>query len=216
MSASRGRPRGFDRDAALVAATLLFWERGYEATSIADLTRAMGINAPSLYAAFTDKRHLFQEVVEVYGRTFGAFMGRAFAEEPRAYDAFARMLREAAVEYSDPSHPAGCLVISAATNIPPNNIEVQQSLRDQRNDNVLAFESRLRGAVASGELPPGTDARGLSLFYAAVIQGMSQQARDGRGQAELMLIAELALTAWPAPPRVRATSNAERGTSPGR
>jgi AcrR family transcriptional regulator len=199
MTASRGRPRSFDRDAALVTATLLFWERGYEGTSIADLTRAMGINAPSLYAAFTDKRHLFEEVVEVYGRTFGAFMSRAFEEETRAYDAFARVLREAAVEYSDPSHPAGCLVISAATNVPPGNAEVRRTLRDQRNSNVLAFEARLRRAVSNGELPSGTDARGLSLFYAAVIQGMSQQAQDGRGQAELMRIAELALAAWPAP-----------------
>ena len=200
MSRSRGRPRGFDRDAALVTATLLFWERGYDATSIADLTRAMGINAPSLYAAFTGKRQLFREVVETYGRTFGAFMARALEEEHRAYDAFARVLREVATEYTDPSHPAGCLVISAATNVAPDNLDVKRLLRDQRNENVLAFESRLRAAVSSGELPPGTDTQGLALFYAAVIQGMSQQAQDGRGAVELLQIAELALASWPQPP----------------
>ncbi|WFE28326.1 TetR/AcrR family transcriptional regulator [Solwaraspora sp. WMMD791] len=198
--APRGRRRSFDRDAALTTATLLFWERGYEGTSVADLTQAIGINPPSLYAAFTDKRHLFDEVVRAYGHTFGAFLGDALREPATAHEAFTRMLREAAVEYTDPSHPAGCLVISAATNVPPASADVQQTLREQRNNNVRAFEHRLRDAVRDGELPDGTDVRALAVYYATVIQGMSQQARDGASRHDLRRVAELAMRAWPTTP----------------
>ena len=194
----RGRPRAFDHDAALTAATLLFWERGYEATSIADLTGAMGIKPGSLYAAFGDKKSLFREVVECYGRSpVGAFMGVALEEEPTAYAAFARILREAAVIYPDPTHPAGCLTISAATNVSAQDAEVEEFLRTLRNSNLDVFEARLRAARAAGELPEATDPRTLARYFAAVIQGMSQRARDGAEAAELAETAELALAAWP-------------------
>ncbi len=196
--APRGRPRSFDRDAALAAATRLFWERGYEATSVGELTEAMGIRPGSLYAAFGDKKSLFEEVVRAYGRSpVGAFMGTALAEEPTAYAAFARMLREAAAIYPDPSHPAGCLTISAATNVTVQDAEVGAFLRDLRNTNLGVFEARLRAARREGELPPDADPRALAGYFAAVIQGMSQRARDGADAAELAEVAELALTAWP-------------------
>lgn len=197
-SAKRGRPRAFDRDAALAAATLLFWERGYTATSIGELTEAMGIRPGSLYAAFGDKRSLFKEVVHSYGRSpVGAFIGVALQEEPTAYAAFTRILREAAVTYPDPSHPAGCLTISAATNVTPQDAEVETFLRSLRNDNLAVFETRLRTAQQTGELPAETNLRALASYFAAVIQGMSQRARDGAATAELSEVAELALAAWP-------------------
>ncbi|WP_027942732.1 TetR/AcrR family transcriptional regulator [Amycolatopsis taiwanensis] len=197
--AKRGRPRTFDRDAALAAATLLFWERGYEATSIGELTEAMGIRPGSLYAAFGDKKSLFQEVVHSYGRSpVGAFMGVALEEEATAYGAFARILREAAVIYPDPGHPAGCLTISAATNITPQDAEIEVFLRDLRNENLSAFETRLRQAQQAGELPPTADPSSLAAYFAAVIQGMSQRARDGATAAELTETAELALSVWSA------------------
>ncbi|TDE28361.1 TetR/AcrR family transcriptional regulator, partial [Actinomadura sp. 6K520] len=103
---ARGRPRTFDRDTALAQATRLFWERGYEATSVGELTNAMSIRPASLYAAFGDKKSLFKEVVEAYGRSpAGAFMGEALANEPTAHRAFTRILHEAATIYSDPTHP---------------------------------------------------------------------------------------------------------------
>ncbi|WP_431040491.1 TetR/AcrR family transcriptional regulator [Streptomyces sp. P1-3] len=198
----RGRPRTFDRTAALAAATRLFWERGYEATSIGELTAAMGIRPGSLYAAFGDKKSLFKEVVESYGHSpVGAFAGVALQEEPTAYGAIARILREAAVIYPDPSHPAGCLTISAATNVTPQDAEVQAFLRDLRNRNVDGFEARLRAAQQAGELPAEADCRALAGYFAAVIQGMSQRARDGATAAELSEVAELALAAWPAAER---------------
>ncbi|MFI0982913.1 TetR/AcrR family transcriptional regulator [Streptomyces sp. NPDC021093] len=191
----RGRPRSFDRQAALEKATLAFWEHGYEPTSVADLTRAMGIGAPSLYAAFGDKKALFAEVVGAYAQTHGAFGTRALEEEPTARAGIARLLHEAATEYTDPAHPRGCMVISAATNCATP--EVEESLRERRNANLAAFESHIRADVATGQLPPGTDPEALARFSGAVLQGMSQQARDGASREELEAVAALAAAAWP-------------------
>jgi AcrR family transcriptional regulator len=197
--AKRGRPRTFDRAAALTAATRLFWERGYEATSVGELTEAMGIRPGSLYAAFGDKKSLFKEVVDNYGRSpVGAFVGVALEEEPTAFAAFARILREAAVIYPDPAHPAGCLTISAATNVTTQDADMEAFLRDLRNGNLAVFEARLRAAQRAGELPEAASPRALAAYFGAVIQGMSQRARDGATAAELGETAELALAAWPA------------------
>ncbi|MFC9292154.1 TetR/AcrR family transcriptional regulator [Streptomyces sp. NPDC057052] len=195
----RGRPRSFDRETALVRATLLFWQHGYEGTSVSDLTAAMGISPPSLYAAFGDKRTLFTEVVDRYGSTFGAFMENALAQESDARAGFARMLDEAAVSYTDPEHPAGCLVITAATNCSPQTADIEQDLRARRVANIRSFEERLEDARARGSLPEGADTRALAVYFAAVVQGMSQQARDGATTAELRRVAEYAMAAWPEP-----------------
>ncbi|MEU6217097.1 TetR/AcrR family transcriptional regulator [Streptomyces sp. NPDC047022] len=191
----RGRPRSFDRATALEKAVMAFWERGYEATSVSDLTRVMGIGAPSLYAAFGDKRSLFEEVVAVYDERYGSFGDRALAEEPTARDAFRRMLREAASLYTAPGRPHGCLVLHAATNCATP--EVEESLRARRNAHIAAYEARIRAGAAAGELPAGTDARALARYTGAVIQGMSQQARDGAGREELEALADIAMAIWP-------------------
>jgi AcrR family transcriptional regulator len=194
-SPPRGRPRSFDRAAALEAATLLFWERGYEATSIADLTAAMGIRPPSLYAAFGDKRALFAEVVAGYAAGRGAFAERALTEEPTARGGVERLLREAAATYSAPGHPHGCLIINAAAGCATP--EVREALRTIRTDTVARLEGRIAAAVAGGELPAGTDPRALARFTGAVLQGLSQQARDGASRADLELVARTAMAAWP-------------------
>jgi TetR/AcrR family transcriptional regulator, copper-responsive repressor len=194
-SGLRGRPRSFDRATALEKAILAFWEHGYQATSVSDLTRVMGIGAPSLYAAFGDKRSLFEEVVQEYGARYGSFSDRALAEEPTVRAAMERMLREAAVEYTAPGRPHGCLVIHAATNC--SSPEVEESLRVRRNANIAAFESRVRAGIAAGELSADTDAAALARHVGAVIQGMSQQARDGASREELEAVAEIAMAIWP-------------------
>ncbi|MFB7086618.1 TetR/AcrR family transcriptional regulator [Streptomyces sp. NPDC056296] len=191
----RGRPRSFDRATALEKALMAFWEHGYEATSVSDLTRVMEIGAPSLYAAFGDKRSLFEEVVQEYGVRYGSFGGRALAEEPTARAGVERMLREAAVEYTFPGRPHGCLVIHAAANC--STAEVEESLRERRNGNIAAIEDRIGADVAAGVLPPDTDVATLARHTGAMIQGMSQQARDGASRAELEALAEIALAVWP-------------------
>lgn len=194
----RGRPRTFDHAAALAAATRLFWERGYEGVSIGELTDAMGIRSGSLYAAFGDKKSLFEEVVNAYGQSpVGSFADVALREETTAYGAFARIVREAAVIYPDPSHPAGCLAISAATNVTPRDAGVRAFLRNLRNKNVDGFEARLREAQRAGELPADASPRALADYFATVLQGLSQRAQDGATAHQLAAVAELALTSWP-------------------
>lgn len=192
---TRGRPRSFDRATALEAALLAFWEHGYEATSVSDLTRVMDIGAPSLYAAFGDKRSLFEEVVQEYGVRYGSFGDRALAEEPTARAGIERMLREAAAEYTAPGRPHGCLVIHAAANC--STAEVEESLRRRRNANIAAIERRIGADVEEGVLPPDIDAAALARYTGAMIQGMSQQARDGASRTELEALAEIALAVWP-------------------
>ncbi|MBF6178393.1 TetR/AcrR family transcriptional regulator [Nocardia otitidiscaviarum] len=192
---TRGRPRSFDRDAALDKAIRLFWRKGYEATSTRDLTEELGIGAPSLYAAFGDKQQLFTEAVHCFGERYGGFAMRAFAEAPTARGAAERLLREAAAAYTEPGRPAGCMVVSAGVNT--TNSEVAALLRDKRNHNVAVLEERIRADVATGILPADTDPAALARYTAAVLQGMSQGARDGATAAELNKAAELAMRAWP-------------------
>ncbi|WP_396452865.1 TetR family transcriptional regulator C-terminal domain-containing protein, partial [Actinomadura sp.] len=120
------------------------------------------------------------------------------ATRPTAHRAFTRILHEAAEIYTDPSHPPGCLVISAATNVTPQDAEIATFLRDARSANLKRFESRLRAARTDGELPSSADPKALAHYFAAVIQGMSQQARDGATRETLTDIATQAMHTWPA------------------
>lgn len=175
----------------------VFWEHGYDATSIALLTKALGIGAPSLYAAFGGKQALFIEALDRYLDTDGAFTRRALAEEPNARDAVERLLREAAAAYTRPDRPRGCLLISAATNCSPQSAGIAAHLRDLRVAGVRALQDKIADAARTGEVPAGTDAGALAMFYSAVLQGMSAQARDGAGKSDLEQIARAALCAWP-------------------
>ncbi|QKW52298.1 TetR/AcrR family transcriptional regulator [Streptomyces buecherae] len=197
-TARRGRPRSFDRDAALRAATMEFWDRGFEAVSIADLTRAMGVKAPSLYAAFGDKKTLFEEAIESYLREFGGFIDRALEEEPTARRAVARMLHEAASWQTLPGYPRGCMLISAATNCTPQSNEIAQGLVERRNEGIAAVERRIAADIEAGILPGDTDAHALAVYCTVVLHGMAQQARDGVDRATLETVAHTAMAAWPA------------------
>ncbi|MER7003816.1 TetR/AcrR family transcriptional regulator [Dactylosporangium sp. NPDC000555] len=199
MAVSRGRRRQFDTERVLDTITHAFWRSGYDGTSLADLTSLTGVNPPSLYAAFGDKRALFFEVVAFYQKTYGAFTVHALGDEPTALLAITRMLREAAVVYTDPGHPKGCLIISAANGWTPQSSEISDAMRDLRTAGRDAIEAKIKVDVDAGLLPTGTDAHGLAVFFAAVVQGMSGQARDGATREELERIAETALKVWPVP-----------------
>lgn len=201
-----GRPRGFDRDAALDAAITVFWEHGYDATSISMLVKALGIGGPSIYAAFGGKEALFTEALGAYLRTYAAFTRDALAEEAGAREAVRRLLYEACAAYTRPDRPHGCLLISATTNCSPQSAHVAAHLRDLRAAGRRALEDKLRAGIRAGELPAGSDARALATFYAAVLQGMSAQARDGATNSDLEQIASAALrSTWP---------DADRGSRP--
>ncbi|AFK57423.1 TetR/AcrR family transcriptional regulator [Tistrella mobilis] len=186
----RGRPRSFDRDAALAKAMRLFWERGYEGTSVADLTQAMGITPPSLYAAFGSKEELYREVMAAYRAGPGLFTIRALDEEPDPRAAIRRLLRETAIAFTDPGQPAGCLISTALITCAPEHDAVAAETARLRRDTIAAIAACIRRGIAAGRWPAGTDAGALARLYGAVIQGMSIQARDGAGRDELLAMVD--------------------------
>ncbi|MEV6901990.1 TetR/AcrR family transcriptional regulator [Amycolatopsis sp. NPDC051372] len=210
----RGRPRAFDRERALTEAMFVFWERGYEGASLADLTGAMGINPPSLYAAFGGKEALFREAVEQYSATYGSHTPRALAEEPTARAAVEAMLRDNVRVYVDPAHPTGCMVVLAATNCSPANRPVCELLGEARAHVRDLIRTRLRRGVEAGELPETTDVEALGGYYATVLFGLSVQARDGAGLPELTAVIDTALTCWPENPGNDTGAMSEVDTAP--
>lgn len=195
MSGKAGQGRKFNIDDALEAATLVFWDSGYEGTSLAELTKAMGINPPSLYKAFGSKEDLFFSVVDHYNATHGSFMSTAFAEEESGLKLMRRLLIEAADHYPSKTFPGGCLVISSAVAVTSANRHVAERLSKMRNDNILAMAEALTRDREAGRIPQSTDTHAMAAFVGATLQGMSQQARDGASKENLLRIAHYAITA---------------------
>ncbi|UGT66453.1 TetR/AcrR family transcriptional regulator [Nocardia gipuzkoensis] len=196
--AGRGRPRAFDRTEALQRAMEVFWEHGYEGASMSDLTTAMGINSPSLYAAFGGKEELFRAAVELYGRTDGGYTDRALREEPTARAGIEAMLRDNAVAYTEENKPHGCMVVLAGSTYTTRNTSVRDFLIEKRRETTEDIRRRLDRGVAEGDLPEGTDTAALAAFYTTVLYGLSIQARDGASLPELTASIDCAMAAWPA------------------
>ncbi len=189
MAGVPGQGRKFDVEAALDRAMRVFWQHGYEGASVAALTSAMGITAPSMYAAFGSKEQLFDSAVAHYNAGIGRWMADAFAEEASVLDLMDRLLEEAARHYTDASTPGGCLVIGAATCVTAANAAVAERLRQARNANIDLLAERLAAARDRGDLAPGTDPRAIADIVGATIQGMSQRARDGASIEQLAAVA---------------------------
>jgi AcrR family transcriptional regulator len=185
-----GRPRSFDRDAALAAAVEQFWRTGYEETSIAMLTKAMGVTPPSLYAAFGDKDRLFEEASALYfDRTCEA--ADLASGRPTAREAVATMLDDTARAHTDAETPLGCLMLT------------EPRLTAQREVLHRRLADRIARGVTEGDLPDTVQPAELASFLVAVMRGMSGCARDGGTTAELLAIARLAVAAIPEPPSDR-------------
>lgn len=195
-SASRGRPRSFDKDRALDAALRVFWEKGYEGASLSDLTEAMGINRPSLYAAFGDKEALFRQVLERYETGPVAYISEAL-REPTARGAVEKLLKGTVAALSSPKSPHGCLLVQGALACGDESTAMRKELATRRSAGELALRRRLKKAKDEGELPYNTDPADLARFYMAVMHGMSVQAAGGATRAALEGVAETALRAWP-------------------
>ena len=179
-----GRPRSFDRDAALAVAIRQFWLTGYDETSVAMLTAAMGVTPPSLYAAFGDKRRLFEEASALYFERTCEAVDRA-AALTTAHEAVARILEDTARAHTAADTPPGCLMLTEP------RLDAQREVLRQR------LEDRLAQGVRDGDLPRSTDASALASFLVAVMRGMSGRARDGGTAEEVRGIAETALAALP-------------------
>lgn len=174
-----------------------FWEKGFGGTSVADLTEAMGITPPSLYAAFGDKDALYREAVDHYEARFGGAKADVLGAEPTAREAIARVLTLSAAELAAPGHPAGCMVALAAANCPAAETPTGGELQRRRAALSALFRQRIDRGVAEGDVPPGTDTGALAAFFVTVYFGMSLRARDGAPPEELVQTATLALRAWP-------------------
>ncbi|MEU7766102.1 TetR/AcrR family transcriptional regulator [Nocardia sp. NPDC049190] len=195
--AERGRPRAFDRTEALRRAMEVFWEHGYEGSAMSDLTAAMGINSPSLYAAFGGKEALFREAVDLYGRTDGGFTDRALRDEPTARASIEAMLRDNAIAYTDESKPHGCMVVLAGSTYTTRSASIRDFLIEKRRETTDDIRERLDRGVRERDLPAETNTAALAGFFTSVLYGLSIQARDGASLAELTASIDCAMAAWP-------------------
>jgi AcrR family transcriptional regulator len=192
----RGRPRAFDFDRALDRALEVFWRKGYEGASLTDLTRVMGINRPSLYAAFGDKEGLFRRVLDRYPEGPAAYIQEAL-KRPTARAVVERLLAGAAESLTDPENPRGCLYVQGALACGKENDSVRRELISRRAAGEAAICQRLERAKAEGDLPPDADASDLARFVATVLQGMAVQAAGGATRSQLERVIRTALHAWP-------------------
>ena len=194
-TAPRGRPRAFDTDKALERALQLFWQKGYEGTSLSDLTKAMGINRPSLYAAFGNKEDLFRKALDRYADGPAAYVREAL-NLPTAR-AVVERLRGAVDLLTDQRTPQGCLWVQGALSCGKSADPIRWELISRRKAGETALRQRFRRAISEGDLPADANAADLSGYVATVIHGMAVQAASGASRNELQRVIKTALRAWP-------------------
>jgi len=192
-----GRPRAFDCDAALEAAMLVFWRKGFSAASMNELCDAMGIRSPSLYAAFGSKEALYLEAIDHYVRTIGPPVWDKLEEGATARAGVENLLLAGAETLpQSASTPSGCMALLGGVG-DEWPAPIADVVRTVRLGMLGHLRLRLEAGVAEGELPPAADVESLSRFYLGVFQGMAVQARDGAAVVELKGVAAAAMAAWP-------------------
>jgi len=194
--ASRGRPRTFDVDKALDKALKVFWRKGYEEASMPDLTRAMGINRPSLYSAFGNKQSLFCKALQRYNEQQEAKLAQALAATT-AREVVRRILRDVIDRQTCPGNPRGCLHVRGSLSCGSSPV-IRKSLTASRVALEGAIADRLQRAVEEGDLPTDASPRDLTRYLLTVIQGLSIQSASGASREQLLGIADTALAVFPA------------------
>jgi AcrR family transcriptional regulator len=192
----RGRPPAFCHEQALERALHVFWRRGYEGASMAELTEALGMNKPSIYAAFGNKEELFRKALAHYQQGAVAYVGEAL-QAPTARQAVETLLRKSAELLTNPANPRGCMMVQGALSCGESATAVQQELIGRRRGFEEALVRRFEQAKAAHELPADTDCRALAKYIATVHQGMSVQATSGATREELDRMIDLVLKSWP-------------------
>jgi AcrR family transcriptional regulator len=194
--AHMGRPRCFDADDALDAALQVFWRKGYEGASLSDLTAAMHIERPSLYATFGNKEELFLKVLDRYADTVGAFLAEAL-NEPTARAVVEHLLLKTADSLTNPCNQPGCITVQGALSGGDDSKRIRRELDLRRDRSEAVLRKRLEHAKSEGDLPADANAADLARYVFTVSQGMAVQAKGGATRAQLRRVTQTALAAWP-------------------
>jgi AcrR family transcriptional regulator len=190
-----GRPRAFDPDTALEGALRVFWMKGYEGTALSDLTAAMGINRPSIYATFGNKEALFRKALDRYSERMTNYTAEAL-KAPTARAVVERLLVGTADLLSCPGNPKGCLMVQGALACGEEADPIRKELISRRTMGEAALRERFERARLEGDLPAGADAGDLARYIMAVMHGMSVQSAGGASRADLQGVIDLSLRAW--------------------
>lgn len=197
-SKGRGRPRAFEHEQALERALQVFWQRGYEGASLNELTDALGINRPSLYAAFGNKEELFRKALQRYLDGPVAYV-RAALEQATPRQVVQHFLRHSAELLTNPDNPASCMIVQGALTCGEGGQAVQQLLSDCRNQTRLALQRRFEQAQTEGNMDAALNAAALARYVITLQQGMSVQASSGATRQELQGVVDSLLQHWPTP-----------------
>ncbi|MXO66425.1 TetR/AcrR family transcriptional regulator [Altericroceibacterium endophyticum] len=193
--ATRGRPREFDVDEALSAALRVFWTKGYEGASLSDLTEAMGITRPSLYAAFGNKEALFKQALDLYEEVKLAYVGQALESETAK--GVARKMLNGAIETMTDGECRGCMGVIASVICQDAEATIREDLHRRNESSHRALVERMQKGIDDGDFPEPADAEAITRYLKAVLQGMSVQAQAGAKLEELQQVAEATLAGWP-------------------
>ena len=196
MNVRVGRPRQFDMDEALDQALHVFWEKGYEGASMPDLTKAMGINRPSIYAAFGNKEELFRAALDRYTEKASA-CAQEQLNETTARKSIERFMRGVVENSVNPKHPRGCLLVQGALACGEEAEPIRKELASRRGNLEIILRKRLERGKKEGDLVKTADAVGLARFFATLIQGIAVQTAGGATRKELEAIVQTAFQAWP-------------------
>ncbi|AOA59510.1 TetR/AcrR family transcriptional regulator [Acinetobacter larvae] len=192
----RGRPKCFDEQQALERAMLLFWQYGYEATAISDLTQALQITAPSLYSSFGDKAQLFKRCLDYYLEHEACPTDLIFKEAKTAKAALELLMYENAKRLVQENKPTGCMLVVATMNCSEHNQPIQHDIVSRRQQSKLKIFKRLLQGQQQGDLPDTVDIQAMTDYYTTILQGLSLQARDGASLAQLNGVVDHAMQTW--------------------
>lgn len=195
---TRGRPREFDADKALAAALRVFWQRGYEGASLTELTEAMGITRPSLYACYGNKEDLFRKALDLYESEKLAYVAAAL-EAPTARGVAERLLRGSLEIQTSNCDPKGCLGVISTVACSAEADSIRAEVIARRAVSDAALLARFQRALEEGDLPAGTDPRSLARYLSTILQGMAVQAGAGALRKDLECLVETTLQMWPSP-----------------
>ncbi len=194
-TSTRGRPREFDTEQALAAALRVFWTKGYEGASLTDLTDAMGITRPSLYAAFGNKEALFRKALDLYGEEKLAYVGRALAAETAR--GVASNLLYGAIDTVTGDECRGCMGVMASVSCQSAEESIREDVSNRTESSRKALVARMEQAIADGDFAAPVEAETITRYLLAVLQGMAVQAGAGANREQLQQVAEATLAIWP-------------------